>query len=176
MKDQKPDIKKIIQNYCKDKLVLDAGCGELPYAIEALEAGASIVYAVDIKQPKNNIQDKRFIFCRFDAQNLLFIDNAFDVVISIGLIEYINLNKGIKELKRVLKPGGILIFQTKDSRGWKHRFYKLRCKLFGKKIVGCPQDYDTLLGKLIEDFEMISYKETKPRHNFLVVLKKWEDS
>ena len=42
-----------------------------------------------------------------DARKLEFDDNAFDYVFSIGVFEHINnLEKALREIKRVLKPGG----------------------------------------------------------------------
>ncbi len=50
---------------------------------------------------------------RCDGQNLPFRDNLFDTIICIDVIEHVpNPQQMIKELVRVLKPGGILILST----------------------------------------------------------------
>jgi ubiquinone/menaquinone biosynthesis C-methylase UbiE len=38
-----------------------------------------------------------------------FADNAFDVIITCGVLEYVSLDDGLCELSRVLKPGGKLV-------------------------------------------------------------------
>lgn len=44
-----------------------------------------------------------------DARNLPFDDNSFDLVYTITVLQEIpDKNKVLKEIKRVLKPGGIL--------------------------------------------------------------------
>jgi len=44
------------------------------------------------------------------GENLPYQDNAFDLVtIGFGLRNFTNKQKGLKEMKRVLKPGGVLL-------------------------------------------------------------------
>jgi len=170
--DQSLKIHNLIRLLCKDKIILDIGCGDLEYSQSALNSQASLVYAIDIKEPKKIIRDYRFTFHKADAQSLPLKDGTFDVIICIGLIEYVDLYKGIYEIKRLLKDSGLVIFQEKDSRGLKHKIYKVKCKILNKKIAGCPHPYNQLMNKLKENFEIVKYEETRPRHNFLAVLKK----
>ena len=52
----------------------------------------------------------RFDWVRGDAQNLPFADNTFDgAIISFGLRNLTDLQKGIDEMARVVKPGGYII-------------------------------------------------------------------
>ena len=45
-----------------------------------------------------------------DAQNLPFDDNSFDgAIISFGLRNLTNINLGLSEMRRVVKPGGLVI-------------------------------------------------------------------
>jgi ubiquinone/menaquinone biosynthesis C-methylase UbiE len=175
-------MKRIIAKGCRGKIVLDNGCGNLPYTILALKSGAREVHALDIVEtektksliPKlrNSRYTSRFNFYREDAQDLPFDNKTVDVILCIGLIEYVNMDKCMTEMLRVLTDRGYIIFQTKDSRGWRHRWYKFKCMLFGRKIIGRPQKYKVLMKKLNEHFNVNYYKETKPRHNFLAVLRK----
>ena len=41
---------------------------------------------------------------------LPFADDAFDLILTCGVLEYVSLDDGLKELSRVLKPGGKLVF------------------------------------------------------------------
>ena len=40
---------------------------------------------------------------------LPFAENTFDMVMTCGVLEYVNLDDGLKELSRVLKPNGKLV-------------------------------------------------------------------
>lgn len=45
-----------------------------------------------------------------DSENLPFEDNSFDLVtVSFGVRNFENLNKGLKEINRVLRPGGTFL-------------------------------------------------------------------
>jgi len=47
---------------------------------------------------------------RGDSENLQFEDNSFDaIIVAFGVRNFENLQKGLKEMLRVLKPGGMLL-------------------------------------------------------------------
>jgi len=163
-------LKVAIKKYCKDKKVLDLGCGNLEYSRFIKDSGAKEVYAVDIKEPKEKILGIKFL--EEDAQKTSFKDNSFDVIFCKGLIEYINLKKGIEEIKRLIKPNGIILFQTKDSRGIRHKFASFKKILGRKTLVGQPQTFNKLLKKLKENFSVLEFYETKPRHNVFWALQR----
>lgn len=57
--------------------------------------------------------NKQIILKVMDAENLEFTDNSFDkVVSSFGLFFLSDIKKGLDEIRRVLKPGGLLVFST----------------------------------------------------------------
>jgi ubiquinone/menaquinone biosynthesis C-methylase UbiE len=59
------------------------------------------------------IKDKRIKWQQADALELPFDDNSFDlVIIQFGVMFFPDKEKGLKEARRVLKPGGKLIFST----------------------------------------------------------------
>ncbi len=99
--------------------VLDVATGTADFAIAAVKAGPKKITGVDIseqmlavgreKVAKLNLQDKIELLSG-DSENLTFQDNYFDaVIVSFGVRNFENLEKGISEIRRVLKPGGLLI-------------------------------------------------------------------
>lgn len=115
----------------KDKLILDVGCGEgvwlpefaklsFPKNVYGSEFDADLIaeYLADgselIKQtgiPAGNIKN-----CA--AEELAFADNQFDIVFSHEVIEHVKDDRqSVKEMLRVLKPGGKLIIFC-PNRGW----------------------------------------------------------
>lgn len=104
-------------NIYRDKKVflLDAGCGNCVHA-EALKnrnfSNGSIFVGLDIsllgmRSVKRRIPD--WFLINADIAKLPFIDNGFDIVLSFGVLGYVDDPKrSFKELCRVVKKGGLL--------------------------------------------------------------------
>jgi len=62
------------------------------------------------KKIKDSGLDEKIILINGDSENINFPDNSFDAVsVAFGVRNFQNLEKGIAEIKRVLKPGGKLM-------------------------------------------------------------------
>jgi len=56
------------------------------------------------------LYDKKGNIINMDVENLMFEDNAFDLIYSWGVLHHTpNMEKAIDEVYRVLKPGGKII-------------------------------------------------------------------
>ncbi len=110
--------KKAIKQLKKDqpKQILDIATGTGDFAIEALALNPDKVTGVDIsegmlsvgreKMKKRNLTDKIELLSG-DSEQLQFEDNKFDaVIVSFGVRNFENLEKGLSDMYRVLKPGG----------------------------------------------------------------------
>ena len=91
------------------------GTGDLAFAAEK-KINVDKIIGLDIsngmlevgreKIKKRSLQDK-LEFIQGDSENLPFENDFFDaVMVSFGVRNFEDLNKGLKEIKRVLKPGG----------------------------------------------------------------------
>ena len=49
-------------------------------------------------------------FHRMDAHYLEFDDNSFDAVFGFGILHHLDYAKALDEIRRVLRPGGVMIF------------------------------------------------------------------
>ena len=111
--------KKAIGELKKDnpKHILDVATGTGDFAFEAIKIlNPDKVTGVDISQGMLNIADekikKRGLQHKFevklgDSERLLFEDNTFDAVtVAYGVRNFENLEKGLADMQRVLKPGG----------------------------------------------------------------------
>ena len=99
--------------------ILDAGCGTglLTLAlIRALERPAQIVAAdlslSSLKTARRAAAKERALsrhslqFAQANALTLPFKDDSFDLVATSGVLEYLPLGEGMREMARVLRPGG----------------------------------------------------------------------
>ena len=100
----------------KPELILDIATGTADFAIEALAINPEKVIGVDISEgmlavgkkkiAKMGLQDKIELQLG-DSEKLLFPDNKFDaIIVSFGVRNFENLEKGLEDMYRVLKPGG----------------------------------------------------------------------
>lgn len=101
---------------CIDK-ALDVGCGkgEVGYTLIKRKISKH-VYGVDVDEEALKVARKRGIStCRVDlsSEKLPFSDEFFDVVLCLDVIEHVvDVDNVMSEIRRVLKPNGILIIST----------------------------------------------------------------
>ena len=98
--------------------ILDVATGTGDFAIEALKTAARQIVGVDISEEmlsfgRAKIEKlgvgKRITLQSGDAEGLGFSDGYFEAVtVAFGVRNFEDLPKGLKELNRVLKPGGMV--------------------------------------------------------------------
>lgn len=109
------------QRFAKDRKILDVACGS-GYGSYFLAAnGAQHVDGVDISKKAIShchlhYHKDNLTFNVMDGVSLKLTDNSFDMVVSFETIEHIRQpDLFLSELKRVLKPDGILIISTPNK-------------------------------------------------------------
>lgn len=106
-----------------DSFVLDAGSGTGIVTLGFQDAGFqprktivfdlslnSLKIARDEFQKEKKIDDGNIASVQGNVLELPFADNTFDLVLTCGVLEYVSLDVGLKELGRVLRPKGKLVF------------------------------------------------------------------
>jgi ubiquinone/menaquinone biosynthesis C-methylase UbiE len=130
-----PLLEDVIGRYCKDKYVLDLGCGYGNYT-KTISKHTSKIVGIDISQRWLDCAAKQCPGARFiqaDAHNIPCENDTFDVVVSIGLFEYIKRDVVIKEIRRVLKTGGVCIISVPNKYSLCRAPYKIAHKILMKK-------------------------------------------
>jgi demethylmenaquinone methyltransferase / 2-methoxy-6-polyprenyl-1,4-benzoquinol methylase len=110
--------------------VLDACCGTGDLAVAARAAGAGEIVGVDFSErmlERARRKDPELEWVQADVLALPFEDASFDaVVVGFGVRNVEDLDAGIREFHRVLRPGGRLgILEITTPRGPLRLFYKL---------------------------------------------------
>lgn len=113
-----------------ERLVLDLGCCESPLPLQLASLGHKVV-AVD--QDEYLARHPNLSFVRGDICQLSFRPSLFDVAVCLSTIEHLGLGfygdperrqadlAAMREIRRVLKPGGRLLLTTPFGRareGW----------------------------------------------------------
>ncbi len=109
--------------------VLDACCGTGDLALAARDAGADVV-GLDFSEPmleRARRKGPELEWVRGDLLALPFDDGSFDAAtVGFGVRNVEDLDRGLPELARVLRPGGRLaILEITRPRGLLKPFYRL---------------------------------------------------
>ncbi|MCM8832250.1 MAG: class I SAM-dependent methyltransferase [Candidatus Omnitrophica bacterium] len=166
----------------EDKLILDIGCGCGDWLVDFLKLGAEQknLYGIDLLDTKIKVAKERLPFANLiveDASTLPYKDNNFDIVLQAtvftSILDY-NLKKAIaKEMLRVLKPTGIIIWYdflynnpfNKNVKGIKKKEISslfLNCKIKLTKITLAPPiarilaNYSYLACYLLENLKFLN--------------------
>ena len=107
--------------------ILEIGCGNgalwlenMNYIPPHVHITLSDISDGMLRDAKNSINDERFSFSCFNAENIPFEDESFDVVYANHMLFYCeNIDLVLKECHRVLKKSGKLICSTYSKRHMK---------------------------------------------------------
>ncbi|MBT8284984.1 MAG: bifunctional demethylmenaquinone methyltransferase/2-methoxy-6-polyprenyl-1,4-benzoquinol methylase UbiE, partial [Flavobacteriaceae bacterium] len=108
----------ILKTKSPDK-ILDIATGTGDLAINLVETGASRIVGLDISKGMLEVGKSKVVRKKLegkvemivgDSENLQFEDDSFDAVtVAFGVRNFENLEKGLAEIYRVLKPKGTLV-------------------------------------------------------------------
>lgn len=133
---RKKCVKLLTEN--DPKTILDVATGTADFAIECVKINPQQIIGVDISEGmmkfgrekiKKAGLDKLITLQYGDAETLDFNDDTFDaIVVGFGVRNFENLEKGLVNLRRVLKPGGkLVVLEFSNPRNgfikWVYNFY-----------------------------------------------------
>jgi demethylmenaquinone methyltransferase/2-methoxy-6-polyprenyl-1,4-benzoquinol methylase len=103
----------------KPLFILDIATGTGDLAIEAVSLMPEKIIGIDISTEMLEIGRKKILKKKLndkiqllegDSEKLIFDDNKFDAItVAFGVRNFQNLEKGLLEINRVLKPGGTVV-------------------------------------------------------------------
>jgi len=145
---------------CKPVNVLDVATGtgdlailiatKLPAHVTGIDIAVKMLEIANQKAVQRELQQK-LTFMEGDAEVLPFPDEFFDAVtVAFGVRNFEHLEKGLTEMKRVMKTGGmmmILEFSHPSSFPWKqlYKFYsRTMIPLIGRMVSRNKQAYSYL--------------------------------
>ncbi|NNC94887.1 MAG: bifunctional demethylmenaquinone methyltransferase/2-methoxy-6-polyprenyl-1,4-benzoquinol methylase UbiE [Chitinophagales bacterium] len=109
------------------KVIMDMATGTGDFAFEAMRLKPEIIYAIDLSVNMLDIGQQKSVkkkttdtikFIKGDAENLDLESNTIDAItVGFGVRNFENLKTGLKEMNRVMKPGGhIAILELSKPR------------------------------------------------------------
>jgi len=111
-----------IRNWLREnvpgKVFLDYACGEGEAAVDAAKLGAALSIGMDISRGRlvlatqsaqeAGVGDKT-VFLQGDCENTGLPENSIDVILCSGMLHHLDLSYAFPELRRILKPGGVVL-------------------------------------------------------------------
>jgi SAM-dependent methyltransferase len=130
---------QIIEADCKNKRILEFGCGEGNSAIALARKGA-VISAIDVSyahiqvaQASAAAQQVQVDFQMMSAEKLEFADTSFDLACGKGILHHLQLDRAFSGIARTLKPDGKAVFLEPMGHNPMINLYRrltpsLRCK------------------------------------------------
>ncbi|WP_207435630.1 bifunctional demethylmenaquinone methyltransferase/2-methoxy-6-polyprenyl-1,4-benzoquinol methylase UbiE [Sabulibacter ruber] len=170
----------------KPQVILDIATGTGDFALETLKLKPRQIVGIDISEGMLEVGREKIskrgvsnvIQLQLgDSENIQFPDNHFDAItVAFGVRNFENLEKGLSEMLRVLKPGGMAVIlefskpQTFPMKQGYNFYFKHILPVFGKLISKDNSAYTYLPesvqafpdGKdFISIFQKIGFKNTE---------------
>lgn len=134
-------VKKVAKN--NPKILLDIATGTGDFAIMLTQLNPEKVIGLDLSQGmldigiqkiKKRKLENLIEMVQGDSENLPFENNTFDAItVGFGVRNFENLDKGLKEIQRVLKPNGsFVVLETSQPQGF---IMKPLFKFYSKYII-----------------------------------------
>lgn len=190
-----PTLEKMLPDF-QDKRVLDLGCGFGWHCLYAAERGAKAVTGVDISEKmlqraKQQTSSQIVTYIQSDLQEVSFLDNSFDVVLSSLALHYIESFESIcHKIADWLVTGGYFVFSVEHpiftAEGKQDWFYspageklywpvdryflqgKRKACFLGQQVEKYHRTLTTYLNTLLENgFELLKVVEPEPTKLFL---------
>jgi demethylmenaquinone methyltransferase / 2-methoxy-6-polyprenyl-1,4-benzoquinol methylase len=131
----------------KPKIILDVATGTADMPILMMKIlKPDRITGIDISEGMLGLGKQKIVKSGFeknvhlqngDAESIQFPDNSFDAVtVAFGVRNFQNLEKGLAEMRRVMKPGGRLIILefSKPGNGFFLPFYKIYLRIIAPRI------------------------------------------
>lgn len=149
------------------KKILDIATGTGDFAVAATKLGDVKITGIDISEGMLSVARKKIakknlseqiVFQKADSEELPLETNSFDAtIVGFGVRNFENLNKGLSEILRVIKPGGVfyvLEFSKPVSAPFKqiYMFYFMRILPFIGRLISKDSSAYSYLPESVNEF------------------------
>jgi 2-polyprenyl-3-methyl-5-hydroxy-6-metoxy-1,4-benzoquinol methylase len=109
---------ELLATHAKGAVVLDYGCALGEWAMQLAPVAAEVhgidisdvaIASAKVEAARRGLGNTRFAV--MDAHHTDYPDNHFDLIFGIGIIHHLDTELSLKEVARLLKPGGVAIFR-----------------------------------------------------------------
>ncbi|MBF0625924.1 MAG: class I SAM-dependent methyltransferase [Magnetococcales bacterium] len=124
----------------RDKVILEAGCGQGRNLIQVAKAGARLVIGMDVSEAAFLAKEKGADVVIGDILQPPFAPELFDVVFTFGVMQHVSdPDAGFRTLGRLVRPGGRVchsVYSLENNRLLARHFSPLRERYFRHWPIG----------------------------------------
>ncbi|MEK6938949.1 MAG: methyltransferase domain-containing protein [Nanoarchaeota archaeon] len=184
---EQPIMFELVPMHLKNKKLLDVGCGPGIHIKKYVKRGAKCT-GIDLSNEMIKLAKKycpSADFKKGSIYDLKFDDDFFDIITSSFVLDHVKeLNRGIKEVKRVLKTKGLFIFSIPHPITFMFRnsekgvfipshSYFDQDKVYydivqsGNKFPEFPRTLEEYFQEFLKlGFTLIDFRESKPKEEW----------
>lgn len=173
-----------LEDTIRDKVCLDVGCGNGSFCFALAELGAGYIEGIDYgensiryaEQLRHRLQlSEKTHFTLGSVYALPYKKDFFNMVIQNGVCHHLeNENHAIREMARVIKPGGLLWYYTEGEGALHNELFEMSCALlkdvpidFVKRVLVelhlLPNKIHYLMDRLNATYRKTTWKEITER-------------
>ena len=145
--------------------ILDCGCGTgmTGVALRAAGAGGTIT-GLDMSEVSLKVAGAKKVYDKLGAadlnQPLALGDNSVDGVLCVGVLSYVREEPLLREWKRVIRPGGVAVFTSRDDFFESRNFADMLARLeaeggWSNEHVSSPMPYLVDHPEFTKDIQVI---------------------
>lgn len=157
---------KLLRPYAPKK-ILDVATGTADFAIAALRLNPEKIIGIDISEGMIEAGRKKVVkkglnnqieLIKADSENIPFDDSMFDsAIVGFGVRNFENLERGLREIKRVLMPGGVFVvleFSIPENRLFRavYFFYFLKLVPWLGRLISKDKSAYSYLPESVREF------------------------
>jgi SAM-dependent methyltransferase len=145
-----------------DKL-LEIGCGTGLFTEKVYNATHADIIATDISEDLLVVARQTHPIAKYqveDAMNLSFADNSFDGVYGSSILHHLDMEKAMREIFRVLKPGGRTAFAEPNMLN-PQIFLQKNIPFIKKALGDSPDETAVVRWKMKSMMEHIGFKNVR---------------
>ncbi len=139
--------------------ILELGCGTGLFTELVYQKSGAKITAIDISDDLLEIAKKKYthsVFEKMNASKLRFGNNEFDLVFGSSVLHHLDYQIALKEIFRVLKGGGKLVFAEPNLLN-PHIFLQKKIPFLKRRAKDCPHETAFIRWKLKEDIESTGF-------------------
>jgi len=122
-------LKWIKNSFDKKSRILDCGCGIGIFGQIMKENGYRNIIGIDFNEKSLRCAKNFYSVNKMDCQNLALVDNFYDVIVALNVIEHLEDPKQfLTEIKRITKPNSLYVFSTPNVNFIRKLIRPIKCK------------------------------------------------